>query len=124
MRGVAMRRRQFLGLVGAAGIAWPAVARAQQTMPVIGFLHSASRGPFESMLAGFRKGLDELGFVEGRNLSIEYRWADGRFDRLPALAAELVQRRVAVIVAAGGNVSVLAARGATLTIPHCLSGHG
>jgi putative ABC transport system substrate-binding protein len=84
---------------------------------VIGFLHSASRGPCESMLAGFRKGLDELGFVEGRNLTIEYRWADGRFDRLPALAAELVQRRVAVIVAAGGNVSVLAARGATLTIP-------
>ena len=112
-----MRRREFMMLIGGA-TAWPITAQAQQpAMPVIGFMHSASRGPFESMLAGFRKGLGELGLVEGRNLAIEYRWAEGRFDRLPSLAAELVQRPVAVIVAAGGNVSVLAARAATLTIP-------
>ena len=110
------RREVIIGVVAAA--AWPVVARAQQqTMPVVGFMHSASRGPYESMLAGFRKGLDGQGFVEGRNLSIEYRWAEGQFDRLPSLAAELVQRPVAIIVAAGGNVSVLAARAATSTIP-------
>jgi putative ABC transport system substrate-binding protein len=113
-----MRRREFITLLGGAAVAWPLPLRAQQpAMPVIGFMHSASRGPFESMLAGFRKGLDELGFVEGRNLTIEYRWAEGRFDRLPSLATELAQRPVAIIVAAGGNVSVLAARAATSTIP-------
>jgi putative ABC transport system substrate-binding protein len=86
-------------------------------MPTVGFMHSASPGPYESYLAGFRKGLAELGYVEGRNLALDFRWAEGQFHRLPALAAELVQRRVAVIVAAGGNVSVLAARAATSTIP-------
>jgi len=112
-----MKRREFIAALGAA-TAWPISVRAQQpVMPVVGFLLSGSRGPFETMLVKFRKGLDELGFVEGRNLAIEYRSAEGRFDRLPALAAELVQRPVAIIVAAGGNVCVLAARAATSTIP-------
>jgi ABC-type uncharacterized transport system substrate-binding protein len=111
-----IRRRAFITLLSGAVAAWPLTARGQQPA-LVGFMHSASPGPYESYLAGFRKGLAELGYVEGRNLAIDFRWAEGQFDRLPALAAELVQRRVAVIVAAGGNVSVLAARAATSTIP-------
>jgi len=111
-------RRSFITFLGGAAASWPVVAWAQQAkLPVVGFLLSGSRGPFETMLVKFRKGLDELGFVEGRNLTIEYRSAEGRFDRLPALAAELVQRPVAIIVPAGGNLSVLAACAATSTIP-------
>jgi putative ABC transport system substrate-binding protein len=112
-----LKRREFLAFLGGSMACPMAVCAQQPTMPVIGFLHSSSPGPFEPLLAGFRRGLSELSFFEGRNLAIEYRWAEGQFDRLPVLAAELVQRRVAVLVAAGGNVAVLAARDATSTVP-------
>jgi len=112
-----MRRRDFISLLSAT-VAWPPAARAQQaTMPVIGFLSSRSPGESASVLAAFRQGLREAGFVEGQNVIIAFRWAEGRYDRLPALAAELVDLRVAVLFTAGGPPSAFAAKAATKMIP-------
>jgi putative tryptophan/tyrosine transport system substrate-binding protein len=113
-----MRRRTFITLIGGATAAWPVTARAQQpSMPVIGLLYAVSAEEWADRTAAMRQGLNESGFVEGRNVAIEYRWADGHLDRLPAMAADLVGRKVAVILVGGSSVGNRAAMAATQSIP-------
>ena len=112
-----MKRRDFVLLLAGAMTAARSLAAQQKAMPVIGYLGSGSPGPVASFVAAFRQGLSETGYVEGRNVAIEFRWAEGRYDRLPALAADLVSRKIDVIVAHGGTPSALAAKNATSTIP-------
>src|SRR5437870_9941578 len=115
-----MRRRQFL--ISSAALAWPIIGRAQRSIPFIGFLNSGWPNERAHLVEAFRQGLKEGGYVDGKNLAIEYRWAEGRPDLLPKLAAELVERKIAVIVATGGLASAIAAKSATKTIPIVFSG--
>src|SRR5262245_60171637 len=111
-----MNRRGFIAALGGAA-ASPVVARAQPPMPAIGFVNAASSGPLRQQIAAFGQGLKETGYLEGQNVAVEYRWAEGQYNRLPALVADLARRQVSVIVSGGGVPAVLAAKAATTTIP-------
>src|SRR5262249_5893274 len=113
----AMRRRDFIKAVTGSAAAWPVAVRAQQTMPVIGLLHAASLEPYRNRIDDLRKGLAETGFVEGRNVKIDYRWAEGQLDRIPALVTDLVRQQVTIIAPAGAVATVREAMEATRTIP-------
>jgi putative tryptophan/tyrosine transport system substrate-binding protein len=112
-----IERRKFLATLGGTAAAWPLAARAQPAMPVIGILASVSPAPYASYIAAVKEGLRQTGYVEGRNVAIEYRWAEGQYDRLPQQAIELVDRGIAVIVLVGGGPTTAAAKAATATIP-------
>src|SRR5262249_22490827 len=116
-RGDRVKRRAFITLVGGAA-AWPRAARAQQpAMPVVGVVYAVSAAEWTRPMAGFRQGLSEMGWIEGRNVAVEYRWGEGRFDRMPAMAADLISRKVAVILVGGYIPGVRAVMAATQTIP-------
>jgi putative ABC transport system substrate-binding protein len=119
-----VRRRDLFALLGGAAVPWPLGARAQNAMPVIGFLSGVSPRPYAPFVAAFRQGLSETGYVEGQNLAIEFRWAEGSYDRLPALAADLVAHKVDLIATGGGTVAAQAAKNATSTIPIVFAGGG
>jgi ABC-type uncharacterized transport system substrate-binding protein len=119
-----MRRREFIAFVAGVAAAWPLTVRAQQRAPVVGFLNSGSPDEFSHLVAAFNQGLNDAGFYDGQNVRIEYHWAEGRYQRLPELAADLVRRQVAVIAATGGTSSVAAAKAATQTIPIVFIGGG
>jgi len=112
-----MRRRDFISLVGGSAVAWPLAARAQQPTPIVGLINSRSAQDAVRNVAAFRKGLDETGYVEGQNVMVEYYWLEGQFDRLPAVMADLVRRRVAVIATPAFRAAAQAAKAATSTIP-------
>ena len=114
------KRREFITLLGGAAVAWPLAARAQQgAMPLVGFMNINTAESVPDLVAAFRQGLKETGFVEGQNVAVEYRWAEGRYDPFPELAAEFVRRQVAVIAAIGGEPSPQSAMAATQTILSC-----
>ena len=113
-----MRRREFIAFFGCTAAAWPLAARAEQSaLPVIGFLNSGSADAYRDRITAFQQGLRQLGYIDGENVIVDYRWALGEYDRLPKFAAELVERRVSVLVATGGEPAALAAKSATSTIP-------